>query len=183
MNYQILEDEDLVRALQTSDVKAYEVIYSRYWLKLYALAYAQVGTKEEAKDLVHNLFESLWKSRETGSIRTLSTYLTVSIRYRCIAYIKSQINLRKYHEYLILQEVNQSASTEDIINLSDLQRAIEEAMKKLPEKTAEVFRMSRFEHKTTREIANDLNLTEKAVEYHITKSLKILKEHLEYHSN
>lgn len=183
MNYQILDDDELTRGLQTGDAKAYQVIYDRYWLKLYALAYAQVGTKEEAKDVVHNLFESLWKNRQTSNIRDLSTYLTISIRYRCISHIKSQINLRKYHEYLIFQEIHQSSAAEDIINLSDLQKAIEEALKKLPEKTVEVFKMSRFEHKTTREIADSMNLSEKAVEYHITKSLKILKEHLEYHNN
>ena len=60
----------------------------------------------------------------------------------------------------------------------DLQKAVEEAMKQLPEKTLEVFRMSRFEEKSVREIAEIMKLSEKAVEYHITKSLKVLKEHL-----
>jgi RNA polymerase sigma-70 factor (ECF subfamily) len=51
-------------------------------------------------------------------------------------------------------------------------------MKKLPEKTCEVFRMSRFENQSVKEIAVQLNLSEKAVEYHITKSLKLLRENL-----
>ena len=51
-------------------------------------------------------------------------------------------------------------------------------MKKLPEKSGEVFRLSRFEGQSVRAIADRLNLSEKAVEYHITKSLKVLKEQL-----
>ena len=178
MDYQALENEQLVERLQSGDVKAFSEIYNRYWLKLYTLAYSQIGTKEEAEDLIHNLFESLWKKRNEATIRNLTTYLVVSVKYLSNAYIKSQINLRKYQEYLIFQEIQRSISPEEIINFSDLQKAVEEAMKKLPEKTMEVFKMSRFEEKSVREIADRLNLSEKAVEYHITKSLKILKEQL-----
>ncbi|WP_373551920.1 RNA polymerase sigma factor [Haliscomenobacter sp.] len=182
-NY-ILEEEQLIRRFQAGDLKAFEKIYDQYWLKLYTLAYTHIGTKEEAEDLVHNLFENLWKKRKELNIRNLTTYLIASVKYLSVAYIKSKINLRKYQEYLIFQEIERSSTVEDIINFSDLQKAVEEAMKKLPEKTVEVFKMSRYEHKTVSEIAKHLNLSEKAVEYHITKSLKVLKERLQdFHQN
>ena len=180
MTYNTLDNEALVQHFQSGDTKAFEEIYDRYWSKLYTLAYTQIGTKEEAEDLIHNLFENLWKKRSELAIRNLTTYLIASVKYLSIAYIKSQINLRKYQEYLIFQEIQSATSTEDIINLTDLHKAVEDAMKKLPEKSVEVFKMSRFEKKSVREIAEYLNLSEKAVEYHITKSLKVLKEHLRY---
>lgn len=184
MNWNTLDTEELVQRFQSGETRAFEEIYDRYWAKLYNLAYTQIGTREEAEDLIHNLFESLWKKRSELAIRNLTTYLIVSVKYLSVAYIKSQINLRKYQEYLIFQEIERTTSTEDIINFADLQKAVEKAMKTLPEKTVEVFRMSRFENKSVREIAQSLNLSEKAVEYHITKSLKVLKEHLRYfHSN
>ncbi len=183
MDHRNLDNEILTEQLRNGDVRAYSAIYDRFWMKLYALAYNQIGTREEAEDLVHNLFENLWKKRAEANIRNLSTYLVVSVKYLSIAYIKSQISLRKFQEYLIFQEIAKS-STEEIINYNDLQKAVEEAMKKLPEKTAHVFKMSRFENKTVRDIAENLGLTEKAVEYHITKSLKVLKEHLQnFHPN
>jgi RNA polymerase sigma-70 factor (ECF subfamily) len=183
MDYKALENEQLVEKLQANDVKALAEIYNRYWLKLYTLALAQTGNNEEAEDLIHNLFESLWKKRHDAKIRNLTTYLIVSVQYLTIAYIKSQINLRKYQEYLIFQEIQRSSIIEDILNFADLQKAVDSAMKKLPEKTMVVFRMSRFEEKTVREIAEKLSLSEKAVEYHITKSLKVLKEHLNQFNN
>lgn len=178
MDYRNLDNDLLIEQLKLGDVRAYSAIYDRFWFKLYALAYNQIGTREEAEDLVHNLFENLWKKRAEANIRNLATYLVVSVKYLSIAYIKSQISMRKFQEYLIFQEI-QKSSTEEIINYNDLQKAIDEAMKKLPEKTAYVFKMSRFENKSVRDIAESLGLTEKAVEYHITKSLKILKEHLQ----
>ncbi len=184
MNWNTLDNEELVQRFQSGETRAFEEIYDRYWAKLYGLAYTQIGTREEAEDLIHNLFESLWKKRSELAIRNLTTYLIVSVKYLSVAYIKSQINLRKYQEYLIFQEIERTTSTEDIINFADLQKAVENAMKTLPEKTVEVFRMSRFDKKSVREIAEHLQLSEKAVEYHITKSLKVLKEHLRYfHSN
>ena len=134
----------LVQHFQAGDLKAFEEIYDRYWLKLYNLAYAQIGTREEAEDLIHNLFESFWKKRNELVIRNLTTYLIASVKYLTVAYIKSQINLRKYQEYLIFQEIDRTTSTEDIINFADLQKAVEKAMQSLPEKTVEVFKMSRF---------------------------------------
>ena len=67
---------------------------------------------------------------------------------------------------------------------SELSEAVEKVLSRLPEKSAEVFKRSRFENQSVREIAVSLNLSEKAVEYHITKSLKFLKENLKsYQSN
>ncbi len=180
MNYQNLSVEELVERFQDGEKGAFEEIYNRYWLKLYSLAFTQIGTKEEAEDLIHNLFESLWKKHNELTIRNLTTYLITSVKYMSLAYVKSQINLRKYQEYLIFQEIDRSSSTDDIIDYADLQKAVENAMKTLPEKTVEVFKMSRFDKKSVREIAEHLQLSEKAVEYHITKSLKVLREQL-YH--
>lgn len=184
MDADYTDKEQLVQRFQEGDLKAFEEIYDRYWLKLYSLAYAQIGTREEAEDLIHNLFESFWKKRNELVIRNLTTYLIASVKYLTVAYIKSQINLRKYQEYLIFQEIDRTTSTEDIINFADLQKAVEKAMRSLPEKTVEVFKMSRFENRSVREIADSLQLSEKAVEYHITKSLKVLKQQLQgFHQN
>jgi RNA polymerase sigma-70 factor (family 1) len=178
VGYKKLNDEDLVPLMKADDKRAFEEIYHRYWLKLYLFANNQIGKKEEAEDLIQNLFENLWKKRHDSNIRNLSTYLMVSVKYLALAHIKSMINMRKYQEYLIFQEIYATTSAEDIINYSDLQKAVENAMKTLPEKTVEVFKMSRYDKKSVKEIAGYLNLSEKAVEYHITKSLKVLKAEL-----
>lgn len=182
MNYQSLSNEQLVEALKSGNHRAFEEIYDRFAEKLFALAYAQVGNKEEAEDIIHDLFEDLWKKQAESSIRNLATYLVVSVKYLTVAYIKSQMSLRKFQEYLIFNEIQQFNAVEDIVNFGDLQRAVDNAMKTLPEKTVEVFKMSRFERKSVRDIADNLQLSEKAVEYHITKSLRVLREHLHQHT-
>lgn len=183
MQYQTLSDEQLVRLLTESKVAAFNTIYERYWKMLFAVAYNQIGTKEEAEDLVHNIFERLWHGRETLQINCLRAYLAVSVRHSAVKYMKSQITFRKFQEYLIFQEIQKNYATEDIVNYAELQRVVNEVLNKLPEKTVEVFRMSRFENKSVRDIAEHFSLSEKAVEYHITKSLKFIKEHLDVYYN
>ncbi len=171
-------DEQLVGFLREDDKKAFEEIYNRYWYRLFSIAYHETGTREEAEELVHDLFEHLWKNRHEHTIRHLSSYLVVSIKHLSTNYIKSQITRRRYLEYLILHNIRQSHSTEEVIQLGDLSKLVEEVMQKLPEKTYVVFRMSRFENQSVKSIAQQLSLSEKAVEYHITQSLRVLKEQL-----
>jgi len=178
MKYNKLTDEQLVNLIIEDNKYAFEEVYHRYWYKLFGVAYHEIGTREEAEELVHDLFESLWNRRHQLNIRMLSAYLVVSIKHLSTNYIKSQITNRKFQEYLIFNEIRQSHATEEVVHFSELSDAVEEAMKKLPEKTCEVFRMSRFENQSVKEIAIQLNLSEKAVEYHITKSLKLLRENL-----
>ncbi|GAB3262388.1 RNA polymerase sigma-70 factor [Larkinella harenae] len=179
-----ITDEKLVDALSEGNTQAFGEIYNRYWYKLFCVAYHETGSREDAEELVHDLFESLWNKRHQALIRHLSSYLVVSIKHLSTNYIKSKITRRRYQEYLILHELRQSEITDDAVNYSDLSKAIEEVMKKLPEKTCQVFTLSRFENQPVKDIARRLNLSEKAVEYHITKSLKVLQEQLKgYYSD
>jgi RNA polymerase sigma-70 factor (family 1) len=173
-----LTDEQLVMKLSEGNKIAFGEIYDRYWYKLFCIAYHQTGTKEEAEELVHDLFESLWNRREQSHIKNLSSYLVISMKNLITNFIKSKITWRKYKEHIILQKMHENALTEDTAEFTDLSQALDSALKKLPEKTSKIFQLSRFENQSVKEIAKELNLSEKAVEYHITKSLKVLKDQL-----
>jgi RNA polymerase sigma-70 factor (ECF subfamily) len=178
-----IPDAELVYFLKADDQKAFEEIYNRYWYKLFCVAYHETGSREDAEELVHDLFESLWNRRHQAIIQHLSSYLVVSIKHLVTNYIKSKITQRRYQEYLILHALQQAESTDETVCFSDLSKAVEEVMKKLPEKTCEVFKLSRFENQPVKSIARQLNLSEKAVEYHITKSLRVLQEQLKVYQS
>ncbi|MFN8355416.1 MAG: sigma-70 family RNA polymerase sigma factor [Spirosomataceae bacterium] len=179
-----LDDERLVGFLQEGKISAFEEIYRRYWYKLFSIAYHQTGVREEAEELVQEVFLAVWNRREEVVIRQLDLYLTIAIKNQVYDYFKSQISYRKYQEYLIFQEIHQNYSIDEIVNFTELSAAVESVLSRLPEKSAEVFKRSRFENQSVREIAHSLNLSEKAVEYHLTKSVKFLKEQLKaYQSN
>jgi RNA polymerase sigma-70 factor (family 1) len=184
MSYQSFRDEQLVEFLQKGNTAAFAEIYQRHWQKMYSVAYHALGNKHEAEEIVQDVFVSIWGRFAELEIRNLSVYLVVAVKHRSTNFIKTQINFRKYQEYQIFQEIQQNNATDDVINFTDLAIAVEEAMKKIPEKSAEIFKKSRFENQSVKDIAQAFDLSEKAVEYHLTKSVKILREQLKpYHSN
>lgn len=177
MGIKELSDEKLVVLLREGSILAYEEIYRRYWYKTYTWATHQIGA-EDAEELVQELFLSLWNRRTEVVIKRLDLYLAVAIKNQVYKFFKSQLSYRKYQEYLLFKELDESPDGNQILNFKELTTAIEKALNRLPEKSAEVFRRSRYENQPIKEIAKELNLTEKAVEYHLTKSLKFLKSTL-----
>lgn len=179
MQYVQLPDEALVDLLKKDDAVAFQVIYQRHWRQLYGFVFLQLGTQEDAEEIIHELMVRLWQNRQQSHIQNLKMYLFIGARNQTNKFIKGQINLRKFREHQLLHEVMESYDTEDIINRNDLSRAIEEVMKRMPEKTAQIFKLSKIDELPVKKIAEQMNLSEKAVEYHITKSLKMLRQHLQ----
>jgi RNA polymerase sigma-70 factor (family 1) len=183
MNFKGLEDQQLILGLRQGHSAAFEEIYSRYWFKIYRIAFNQTGNKEEAEELVQEVFLSIWNRREVLSIQNLNVYLVISIKNKVYDFIRSKISFRKYQEYIILKEIDFHFNTEELVNYNELTDAVEKVLSLLPEKSNHIFKKSRFENMNTKEIASQMNLSEKAVEYHITKSLKFLKENLKDYSH
>lgn len=181
MEYCLLEDDILVRLLETSDEKAFEEIYKRNWFKLYSIVYKQTSSRQEAEEMVQTLFERIWKNRKTIVIKNLGAYLTISLRNIFIDSVRKKTVEKKFH-----QSHNISIAEnliEEKCNHTQLLYTVENVLQQLPEKTQTVFKLSRYEDKSVKEIASQLHLTEKAVEYHITKSLKMLKYYLRSYLN
>jgi RNA polymerase sigma-70 factor (ECF subfamily) len=94
-----------------------------------------------------------------------------------IDYIRSKIIHEKYYQAVREQQQPENSSESRLL-LHELTIAIDNAIKKLPQKTQEIFRLSRYEKRSIKEIAQYMNLSEKAVEYHMTQSLKFMRVHL-----
>ncbi len=179
-----LSDEVLVDLLKQDDSSAFETIYRKYWRQLYGFVYMQLGSKEDTEEILHDLMLSLWQNRKSSQIQNLRIYIFISARNLTNKLIKSQINMRKYREYQLMHEVMESTNTDEIYNINELSVVIEKVLKKMPEKTATIFRMSKIEEIPVKKIALKMDLSDKAVEYHITKSLKMLRQYLQnFHSD
>lgn len=175
MDYELLSNESLSTLLKADDELAFKEIYNRYWKLLFQTAYYRLGSKETAKELVQNVFLNLWEKRNVLIIEKLENYLQITIKNRIINYIETSIVQRKYQEHVGSSYNDCSMETESTVQYNELYSALEKALAELPSKTREVFQLSRFEKMSVKEIAVQMNLSEKAVEYHITSSLKALR--------
>lgn len=169
-------EEHLLLLLKQGDKAAFESVYHLYWEKMYAAAYKRVKNSEAAEEIVQDLFTDLWQRRGLlPAVTSLSAYLYSAIHYRAIDYIRKEITKNRYERYVGLYRLDFDNTTEDQLLFNDLNAYISKEIETLPVKCREVFKLSRNGHKSNKEIAQALGISEKAVEKHITKALKHLR--------
>ena len=174
-NFTKFDEEELINLMQQDSLGAFKEIYTRYWKALYAEAYKRLKNKDAAEEIVQELFTALWHKRYALSItQTLGGYLYASVGYRVIDYYRKEVTRLKYKESLQLVYSEADNSTEDAIMLNDLKLSINSIVNQLPDKCRSVYELSRVDHKTNKEIAQHLGISEKTVENHLTKALKRL---------
>lgn len=171
-------DQELLEAIRNDNEQAFHELFRRYWRKVHDMAYSRVRSKEATEEIVQDLFISLWNRRASLLIDNLSSYLYTSVKHRVLNHIESQIVRKKYWEYYKNFIPQQEDVTTQAIEFDALMEAIENGIEHLPEKSKKVFRLNRLEGLSVPEIASILNLSEKAIQYHLTKSLKKLRLHL-----
>lgn len=175
-NLKNLSEELLLKLLQNGNVPAFEELYNRYWDKLYSQAYNRLRKPEVAEEIVQDFFTSLWLNRSTISISSsFYNYSYTAIRNLVFKHYQKEYNFRKYSELKLTGLNDSDLSTEQLIELNDLKRALDLEIQNLPPKCKGVYTLSRQEHKTNKEIAAILQISEKTVENHITKALKTLR--------
>ena len=171
-------DPELTDALAKGNRAAFEELFNRYWKQSHYFVKSKVFSDEIAKEIVQDVFTDIWHYHDQRRIEYFSAYLFRALRYKTIKYIRSVINQKKYWDHysaFIPKEINQ---TELDISYEMLVDALEKGLNNLPEKTQTVFRLNRLEGKSLAEISSTLNLTEKAIQYHLTKSIRVLRIHL-----
>lgn len=168
----------LVAGLRSGCVRSFEQIFKRYWQPLYRSARTKLLSHEEAEEVIQAIFSTLWEKRESLLISNLTYYLNTALRNRILNIIRDRIPQEKYWNYYKQFIPVQENITDQAVALDELHDAVEEAVSHLPEKSREVFKLSRLEGRSNAEIANLLKVSEKAIEYHLTKSLKELRLHL-----
>lgn len=171
-------DADLLAALRADDAGSFAEIYARYCYPLFTLANRKLKSREVAEELVQDLFENLWHRRDTHEIQQLKQYLFSALRYRIINYVKAQQVRAGYELYCRLDTPAADTTTEDALAINELSAALLASIRKLPAKSREIFQLSRLEQYSVAEISGRVNLSEKTVEYHLTKSLKLLRGYL-----
>ncbi|GGG29346.1 DNA-directed RNA polymerase sigma-70 factor [Hymenobacter glacieicola] len=171
-------DAALLDAMRTDEEGAFEELYKRYCYRLFTVAYQKLKGREVAEELVQDLFTDLWSRRASHQIQQVEHYLFSAIRYRIINYIKAQKVRSGYELYCRISLSEANTDTEEALAAEDLSAALLAGVRKLPEKSREIFQLSRLEHYSVPEISVRVNLSEKSVEYHLTKSLKLLRSYL-----
>lgn len=173
---QNLSDFELLQLFAEGEDKAFTEIYQRYQSKLYYHALKMLKDRDEAQDVIHDLFTKLWDKRDSLALTgSLSSYLYTSVRNRILDIFSHEKIVSKYQESLQTFINKGEFITDHEIREKELTRVIEKEISDLPPKMREVFKLSREEHLTYAEIAKEMDIAENTVRKHITNAIKKLK--------
>lgn len=171
-------DEQLVRLLQNSDEAAFTELYDRYWEKMLIRANMQLQSPEDAEEIVQDIFIRLWRRRESIDIRhTFHTYIASILKYECYHLLAEKKARKLVTQYGDLPE-KMDHSTEQWLDYESLRAELERTVQQLPEKCRIVFRLSREQGLTEKQIAENLQLSPKTIQTQMYRALKKLKTRL-----
>ena len=172
---QTTKERFLLSAMQHGDIKAYGVLFRRYYPMLCAYATKLVELKD-AEEIVQDVMLWLWENRETQTFETsISQYLFKAVYHRAINLIvRHQSQLRA--DTLFYENMQEMLQDTDFYQFEELQKRIKEAVDALPPAYREAFVMHRFDNKSYKEIAAVLNLTEEQVKVNLFRARQKVKQ-------
>lgn len=175
-DYSTYTDQELTALLKAGDNLAFSEIYNRFKGPLYIHAFNLLREREEARDILQQVFEFLWYDRENLVIKSqLSGYLYTLIRNKIFKTIAHHKVESKYISSLADFASSGECVTDHLVRERQLLDIIEKEIAELPEKMREIFELSRKGGLSHKEIAAQLKLSEKTVRNQVNNALKILR--------
>nr|WP_121271411.1 sigma-70 family RNA polymerase sigma factor [Pedobacter schmidteae] len=173
--YSTLSDQELTRLLSEGDEAVFTEIYHRYSPELVGWVSKKVLTLDDAHDLVHDVFIHVWLDK--GRITDIKPYLYYLSRNKVVDYFRKNATRQEYAvlTQLIHQHNEPSVNPMQSLEAKDLRENLEQAISKLPPRTKEIFKLSRYENYSIAEIAGKLGISEQTVKNQLSTALHYLK--------
>lgn len=160
--------------------KGLELLFRRFYNPLCSHAVRFVYSRQIAEDLVSEVFFQFYRTKAYENITTsYNSYLFRSVRNECYTYMRREFGKKdslETHEENTFSTCHQQPDAE--IHYNNLILKVNEVISRLPLQCQKVFLLSRFENKKYHEIAEELHISPKTVEVHISKALKHLRHAL-----
>lgn len=168
------DDERLFESFQRGDKKAFNTFFLRYYPVLCAYATQFVGMND-AEEIIQDMMVGIWERRKEMVVdSSLNGYLFRAVRNKCFNHIE-KIRIHEQVHFIIAGSMQLQFEDPDFYIVEELTQKIEEALGRLPEKYRQAFVMNRIEGKTYNEIATELGISSKTVDYRIQQALKSLR--------
>jgi RNA polymerase sigma-70 factor (family 1) len=177
------DDELLIRRAFAIDAHTgCDLLFRRYYQPLCSHAARYVYSKPIAEDIVADLFQVFWQKKVYERIDySYRAYLYQSVRQNCLLYLQREAGLTVSTEQLSASDVLVGTSSPtDAIQFDELAERIDTVIRALSPSVRKVFLLSRFEELRNQDIANELSISIKTVEAHLTKALSVFRNALRH---
>ena len=173
-------DSVLIKGLKKDDHDSFQKLFDYYGQILYQFSFSYLKSKEAAEEVVQEVFIKIWDNR--NKIRTdtsFKSYLFTIALNSIRKQFNKQSRQNKLEHDILLELSSNEEEFDDNPDYQMLLDKLDEFIQLMPEKRRQVFIKKKIEGKSLKEISDELSITTKTVEYHITEGMKYLKKNFE----
>ena len=169
----------VIYSLVNNDKKALDKLFTYYYPRLYHFSKSYLKSEDGIEDILQEVFIKIWKNRANiRSSATFTPYVYTITRNLLLNELRRLRNKQKLKDNIYKSSVLEEHRSYSIIEYLELEKAVGQLINKLPEKQRNVFSLSRRKGLSNKDISQELEISKKTVEYHISHSIRVIKSEL-----
>jgi len=169
--------QKVLRRMIRGEKKAFDIIFTHYHRKIYFYCLNHFYTKEEAEEIVQEIFVKLWLKKHSLQLdKNFEAYLFTIAKNHILNDLRKKLNQKASMEEYHLRKTQAQNYVDEEVMYNELENQVYDAINRLPEKRQEIFILSRIEGLSNKEIAEKLNISIKTVETQMKLALDYFKK-------
>jgi RNA polymerase sigma-70 factor (ECF subfamily) len=169
-------EDELKFLLAAGNTNAFKTLFDRHYKQLVYFAGKFTGDSAEAEDIVMEVFARFWQKRsESAAIANLSSFLFSSVKNACIDFLRKEARHPMLLQNISTELLNDETVIEGEEVFSRLVHQIYESIETLPDQCRTIFKLIYIEGKSTKEVAETLNLSIQTVRNQKTRGLSLIR--------
>lgn len=174
-----MSEKELIQKLNTGCQTAFENLYHKYSEKVFFISFQFGLSKEDCAEIVQDVFLKVWeRRRDLRCDLSFNAYLLTITKNLIIKKSRKNFTRIAFQHYYIQTTDKSHNQTEDLIVFADMLKVTQNFINTLPNQQREVFKMSKIEQLSHKEISDKLNLSIRTIENHVFRATQKLKERL-----
>lgn len=157
----------------------FEQVYTEHFERMYRYAFSIAKSKDLAEDVVEEVFLNIWEKQDGDQqIREVEKYLYVSVKHAVLRMVSKNPNQFLYSDYQEAEYVADQIDPESILLNDELQHIIDQVIASLPPHCHLAYDLIKNKGKSYHEVAEELGVSKKTLEGHISKALAAIRKSL-----
>jgi RNA polymerase sigma-70 factor (ECF subfamily) len=169
----------LVKALINNNKTALDELYNYYYPRLYTFAKRFLKVEDDINDILQDVFIKIWENRKNiKNVETFNAYIFTITKNTVISYFREKIKVADFESRVREMATTEGYLTETAAEYEDIKEKVDQLIEQLPEKRKQIFKLSREQGLSNKEIAGEMGISVKTVEDHIMHAIRFLKNNL-----
>jgi len=173
------DERQLVIQLKDGNQASFQKLYIKYASKLFSFSRKYLSSQDDAEEIVQEVFIRIWEKKDNiDENQSFSSYVIQAAKHRIFNGFRKKVNEQAYLDFLIHTDESSRNYTELDVEYHEIKSKAEDAIKSMPPRRQEIFRLSREAGLKNKEIAEKLEISIKTVENQMGQALKYLRAEL-----